>query len=112
MKTIGCCSLCDAEVFDIARRDPLTQRPLAVGPPHDDAQRATFVLKNGHQMDLTLCSNCLETLMPENFATLWRGVMDGWLSESGPAHPWVRSQMDNGILGLLHARPWKDVMNG
>lgn len=111
MKTIGCCSICSEEVFDIAQRDA-TGKATQVGAPHDTAQRATFVLKDGHQMDLTLCWNCLSTLNPEQFSGLWQSVMAAWVGESGSLHPWVKSQLDNGILGLMHARPWKDVMNG
>lgn len=111
MKTIGCCSLCDTEVFEIARRDQ-TGKPVQVGPPLDTAQRAMFVLKDGHQMDLTLCYNCLAALRPEHFSKLWQGVMAAWIAESGSVHPWVRSQVDNGIIGLMHSRPWKEVLNG
>jgi hypothetical protein len=107
VKQIGCCSQCGQEVFEISRRNPDTGAPINVGAPLGNAMKATFVLFNGSQMDLTMCESCVDALEPSHFAGLWRKVMDAWIAQSGADHPWPRSQVDNGIVGLLYARPWK-----
>lgn len=112
LKRPGCCSACDAEVFDVRTRDKETRAPVALGAPLDNAVRATFVLFMGSQMSLTLCSDCAAALTPADFPILWQRVMAGWIAKSGTDHPWARSQADNGIVGLLHMRPWKEVING
>lgn len=108
-KLIGCCSTCDAEVFEIMRRDPDTRAPTKVGGPTDDAMRATFLLADGSKMDLTFCRECASTLEPAVFSTLWRRVLASWIAQSGVDHPWVKEQPSNGIMGLLHVVAWEDL---
>lgn len=108
-KLHGCCSKCDAEVFEIIERDPETRAPTRVGAPLDEAERATFLLMNGSRMDLTLCAGCAAGLQPADYAFLWQRVMVSWIAQSGPDHPWPKSQIDNGICAVLHRQPWKEV---
>lgn len=108
-KLIGCCSACDLEVFEILQRDPDTRAPKKVSGPTDDAVRATFLLADGSRMDLTFCRECASTLEPATFPALWSRCMASWIAQSGSTHPWVAEQTHNGIMGLLHAVPWKDI---
>jgi len=108
-KLIGCCSSCDAEVFDIVQRNPETREPTKVGASHDDAMRAAFLLADGSLMDLTFCRECASTLEPATFPMLWQRCMASWIKQSGADHPWVKTQNDNGIMGLVRVISWKDV---
>lgn len=107
-KILGSCSKCDAEVFEVAKRDPETRVPIQLGPCRDDAMRATFLLLDGSSMDLTFCKNCSDTLLPHDYRFLWQRVMLSWETET-PGHPNQKQHADNGILALRHVQPWKDI---
>lgn len=107
-KLIGCCSKCDAEVFDIVKRDE-DRKPIQVGPAHDDAVRVTFRLAAGPYMDLTFCKPCSDGLTPDDYPFLWQRVMLSWVDQTGSEHPWPKSQVDNTILGLTHRQLWKEI---
>lgn len=107
-KLTGCCTKCDTEVFNIIRRNPETRVPVAVSTPLDNAVRLTFVLVDGTRMDLTFCTTCADGLDPREYSFLWRRVMHSWNAES-PDHPWTKTQVDNGILGLVARKSWKEV---
>lgn len=111
-KLAGCCSKCDAEVFEVSVRDPETREPkrAGLGSPLENAVRATFVLMNGSRMDLTFCAACMDELTPADYAALWRRVVVSWVHETSEDPSWVRSQVDNGIAGLLHKQPWREVV--
>lgn len=102
MKIVGHCSKCQIECYEILRRHPETGLPIKVGKALDCARRLTFVLLDGNQMDLTLCETCVGPLSTADFAPLWNDCMSGWVAQSGADHPWVKSQADNGIVGVLH----------
>lgn len=108
-KLTGCCSKCDAEVFEITERFPETRAPKRVGKPFENAVRATFVLMNGSKMDLTFCAACMDELTPADYGALWQRVMVSWAHEKSGGPSWVRSQVDNGIAGLLYRQPWREV---
>jgi hypothetical protein len=108
-KVAGCCTKCDAEVFDVVTRDPETRLPTKIGAAHDDAVRVTFILVSGSKMDLTFCQHCADGLEPADFAHIWRRVMLSWVNESSKDHPHVKSQTANGIVGLSHKQRWKGV---
>ena len=107
-KVAGCCSKCDAEVFDVKRRDPATQMPLQLGPAHENAVRVTFVLMNGSTMDITFCADCADGLTPSDYAPLWGRVMAAWAKQQADS-AWAKSQVDNGIAGMLRKQLWREV---
>lgn len=108
-KFIGCCSKCDKEVFKVERRNPETRAPVTVSTPYEDAERLTFVLVDGTRMDLTFCTACADSLQPGEFPFLWQRVMASWVAESGADHPWLKSQRDNGILGFIARKRFKEI---
>jgi len=108
-KLMGCCTCCDKLVFNVTRRDPDTREPIQLGAPLDDAVRTTFLLASGSMMDLTFCRKCNSALSPEKFYELWKRVLISWITQSGSDHEWVKTQTENGIVGMLHSVDWKDL---
>jgi len=106
-KVAGCCSKCDAEVFEVVARDD-DRKPARLGPAKENAERLTFYLLNGSRMDLTFCTDCAESLTPGEFPFLWRRVMETWVDEV-PGHSWAGTQTTNGIAGLMGRKLWRDV---
>lgn len=104
-KLAGACSKCDVDVFKIVEHEP---KPRKLGPPFENAMRATFQLVDGTKMDLTFCKDCVDSLQPHDFPFLWQRVMLTWETET-PGHQNQKTHADNGILGLAHVVPWKDV---
>ncbi len=107
-KITGCCSRCDAEVFEVLERDA-ERMPKRIGAPLENAVRVTFVMVDGTLMDLTFCRECADALTPEELQWLWRRVVKSWIDQSGADHPWLKTQAANGLLAVHHARPWKEV---
>lgn len=108
-KAPGLCTKCDAEVFEILKRDPETRVPISVGAAHDDAVRVSVLLKTGSIMDLTFCAECAAALTPADLAEIWQRVMISWIAQSGAEHPFVKTQTDNAILGVYRKQLWKDI---
>jgi hypothetical protein len=108
-KLTGCCSRCDVEVFDVVTRDPETRHPKRLGRAHEDAMRVSFLLVNGSRMDLTFCAACANELQPADYPALWTRVMVSWVAEGQQDNEWAKSQVNNGIVGLLHQQPWREV---
>lgn len=133
---LGCCVLCDKEVFEIfqrARRDAAIGRiPLKIGRPHPEARRVTLVLANGRRMDVSLCGDCEAT--PQTLPELWRIVRrglaiegrneyrDAYTREAGRGRihrlklyqqwltgAWQLGQVYNVPLGVLYEQPWTEV---
>lgn len=107
-KTAGCCTKCDKPVFDVVAYDTKTQKPTRMGAAHDNAMRTTFMLLNGSRMDLTFCADCESKLTAADYPGLWRRVMVSWIAED-PAHPWPKSQVNNGIAARLASKPFREV---
>jgi len=107
-KVAGCCTKCDAEVYEVRQRDPKTKLPRRLGAALPNARRATFVLMNGTRMDLTFCSDCASGLVPSEYAQLWQRVMLSWWSERNGSE-WAKTQLNNGIAGLLGTRNVKEA---
>ena len=102
-KRNGCCSKCDAEVFEIKTRDA-DGLPKQTGAPLDNGVRANFLMVNGSTMDLTFCKTCFDSLAPSDYLPLWHRVLLSW----GKGE-WASSQVDNGLVAVLHHQAWKDV---
>lgn len=114
-KKAGCCTMCDAEVFEcMARYQEGEARPgemKRIGKPKDDAVRATFLLESGEVMDLTFCRDCYEGLDEVDYMEIWNKVLRSWVGELGDGRPdWFGAQMENGIMCELGCRDWKEVM--
>jgi hypothetical protein len=107
-KLLGCCTKCDAEVFDVAARDE-ARIPIRLGAPHEDAMRANFLLLSGSRMDLTFCKHCIDGVTADDYRHIWSRVVEAW-HNSTPGHDWTHTQKDNMILALLHVKPWKEVL--
>lgn len=103
-KRTGCCSKCDVECFEVISRDPETRIPKQLGGPLDNAVRCNFIMYDGSTIDLTLCTDCYQTFTPADFMTLWHRVLLSWGD-----HPWVKTQTENGLVGIRSALRWKDV---
>jgi hypothetical protein len=106
MKTAGSCTKCGAECYEVTKRRAVSRAPLKLGRPLDHARKVTFVLLGGTTMDLTLCETCTTSLSTADFKPLWDACMEAWIAQSpaGAQHPWIKSQINNGIVGLMHAR--------
>ena len=109
VKRPGCCTLCDAEVFEVVRRNPETRAPIQVGRPLETAMRVTFLLQSGSQMDLTFCRACTDKLAPHDYAGIWKRVLASWIAESGKDHPGVAEQKANALLTVFRIKRWADV---
>ena len=90
MKTLGHCTLCDKEVFEIIRRypsylpngsdHPYANEPMKVGKPLPDAKRVSFVLLDGSRCDLTFCSTC----EPGKLSDMWKLCIDATIKAALP----------------------------
>ena len=110
MKQLGCCTLCDREVFEISayhvEPDPRAGTPKAVASPLEIAHRITYQLDNGSQMDLTFCDSC----DPHAFDRIMEICIKTTLETSKRDDPIQTYIMDRTILGILYARNWTDVI--
>jgi hypothetical protein len=137
IKKLGCCTLCDEEVFEITRRAPressFSREPLSVGRPLPGSRRDSLVLTNGSTMDLTFCANCRPTA--ENLPKIWRkcraslareGMNDyrerytreldsGTMTQLSLGQQWITGKFQLDLaktipLGVLNRQPWREVV--
>lgn len=128
-KKLGCCSMCDAEVFEARTRYPpdhsLSKEIRQVGKCLDGAKRMTFVLANGSQTDFTFCNSC--NPQPRHLPDLWKKTMAAMALQSDPAHRVAigagqlnssqLAEMKRGLLklantpplGVLYQQSWSEV---
>ncbi len=103
MKRLGCCTLCDKEVFEIKERftggdvDGLAK---TLGRPYEEARRITLVLIDGKHMALTFCGDC--EVMPETLPEIHRKARLAWAFEATNA---TREQLKGEPLDL--AGQWR-----
>lgn len=129
-KLIGHCTCCDKAVFDIVEvyphDHPYAGEPRKIGNPHDDALRVTVILTDGKHIDVTICSYCFRS-GDFSYNDIWDSIKSAWALEVSDEHckilqkpvytPEQRSNMkkwldplcDQGILGTLCVRKWRDV---
>jgi len=121
-KKMGCCSICDKEIYEIILRytqPPLERFPRKLGLPKDDAWKVEFALKDGSTMSLSFCEECKNKLTTKQFPVLWNRVLESWVFEMQddvrkvlPAKPlttrqteeltkWFETQVGNGMMGIL-----------
>ena len=116
-KISGCCTVCDEPTFEVLARWSENERypgePKRLGPPTDDATRITFELLDGSKSDLTFCGKCTESLNPAQYVEIWRKVIRGWIREMSldpkPTPDWFVKSFENGILGEMGRKKWKDL---
>ncbi|MEE8327058.1 MAG: hypothetical protein V3R58_08500 [candidate division NC10 bacterium] len=129
-KRVGCCSLCNQEVFEAVSRWPsgfvLEQQIADVGAPVKGARRVTFLLVNGSLCDMTFCDRC--DPVASNLAKLWKKVCTTMAKELDPkyrAEIGAKQQTDeqrtqsednlinlfnNPPVGVLYEQPWSEVV--
>jgi hypothetical protein len=128
-KKLGCCSLCDREVFDSAERYPhdhaLASQIRSPGAPAREARRVTFLLMDGSRCDMTFCSKC--DPIPRAFVQIWEKVCRTMAGELDPDYrvaigagaldPAQRKVSEENLLrlfnnppvGVLYEQPWSEV---
>ena len=114
-KKLGCCSLCDKEVFEVIRRASrdcsFPRMILQVGKPLPEARRATVLLTGGSTMDLTLCGEC--KLDAESLVEVWARVRAGWAQEGCNSYrKRYTKELNNGTIpDLTLAQQWTTGRN-
>jgi hypothetical protein len=137
IKKLGCCTLCDEEVFEITRRaprdGPFSREPIAVGRPLPGSRRDSLVLTNGSTVDLTFCESCKPTA--ENLPVIWKkcraslareGKNDyrerytkeldsGNMTQLDLCQQWITGKFQLDLaktipLGVLSKRAWQEVV--
>lgn len=127
MKRVGHCSLCLTQVADIKKvfpaGHPFEGLPARLGKWRPNAMRATFVLLDGSQMDLTMCSACMAEMGPEDYPRLWQNVISAFqdelnrLEKADPKNAEKRLEVANRVIasnppvGLLSSRPWSEIVS-
>ena len=128
-KKLGCCSVCDAEIYEIKLRytqPPLERVPRQLGKPLDKAWKVEFVLQDGSTMSLSFCEDCKNKLNETQFPSLWNRVLESWIFEMRndvrkvlPAKPltqpqrenmqkWFANQVNNGMVGIIATTSLRD----
>ena len=82
MKKAGCCTLCDAEVYEAVTRHtsgPYEGNIRDVGPALENMRKLTFVLTDGTTCQMTFCAECEPT--PENMPLIWKRVLEATMYE-------------------------------
>lgn len=112
----GCCSLCDNPCFDVMAvwedNDPRAGEPKRLGEPHDGTTRVAFLLLAGGYTDMTFCGECADSLSAENYTTLWRKNLAGYMREQNGDPSKFADQFSNGLLCELGRRDLKELANG
>lgn len=107
MKQVGSCNKCGDGCYEVTRRRAVSGMPTRLGKPLDHARKVTFILLDGTTMDLLMCETCVQSLSTADFKPIWDEQVQAWIaqSQSGANHPWIKAQINNGIVGVMHARP-------
>ena len=83
MKKTGCCTLCDAEVYEVIDRHPAGHpyegNPRTLGPALKNMRKLTFALADGTTCQMTFCTECKPT--PENMPDIWKKVLEATMYE-------------------------------
>jgi len=106
-RSLGGCALTNEPCFEVVRRHEETREPIKLGAALPEAIRANFLLADGNNCDITLHKDAFDRMTPADYPQLWLNVLGGFLA-NGRDHPWTRKQFDNGILGLIRAKPWSE----
>ncbi len=120
-KLIGCCTVCDAECFEVTARwteGPYLGEIKGVGNSLEGARRLTIVRASGRQSNWTLCGECSVT--PEAMPGLHRKEIAAMVKEyevfkgSDKQREWraklLRLFEWDIPIGVLGEMPWTEVM--
>lgn len=129
-KLIGCCSVCDKEVFKILevypQEHPYAGEPRRAGRPLEDAVRATILLTDGKKLDITLCEACYE-VSELHISLIWKRLLYSWAQEVTPENlqalgkpqlnkrqreqvdKWLVEMQSQAILGIVYAERWTEI---
>lgn len=86
VKKAGCCTLCDAEVYEVRSYFPmdsvLAGFPRQIGRPLPTARKISYALRDGSHADLTSCGACEGDMRdPARFPAIWQKVLRTFLFE-------------------------------
>ncbi len=88
VKKYGCCTFCDAEVYEIKTyfpEGPLQGFPRKTGRPLPSAWRIDYVLTDGSSTTLTSCETCVPKMTDAaNFPAIWAKVVRSFMFEEQP----------------------------
>lgn len=110
----GLCSLCEAPCFEVMQVFDEGERvgePKRLGPPMNDSVRVTFLLLDGRITDMTLCGDCASSLTAEQYVTLWRKNLAGYMREQNGETKKFEHQFANGILCELERENWMEIVH-
>ena len=120
-KLMGCCTVCDAEIFEVASRYSEGLRigePKQLGRPLPGARRTTIIRASGRQSNWSICGDCqidsldIPRLNQKEIAAM---VMERNLATNDTmAQATKREQMLRLFqfdipLGVLCEKPWSEV---
>ena len=134
-KKMGCCSICDALLFEVEERwpdGPLEGEVRVFGKPLGGAKRSTLVLQSGSITDISLCASC--EITPENISFVWRRALQAMALEISvewrrkqaeargedlrfpPEHQEACRKVLDGLIknppmGVLYTRSWEEIVN-
>lgn len=111
-KRVGCCSWCDAEVYEVVTRygeGPLAGFPRQLKGPLPGAHQVHYVLVDGSRCALTSCAACLGSITdPANLPSLWERVIVTFVFEERddvrtamPSPPRTAEQKQANQAGIL-----------
>jgi len=88
VKKTGCCTLCDAEVYEIISYfpdGPLLGFPRKIGKALPNAYTVDYILTEGSIASLTCCESCRADMINEAFfPAIWAKVMRSFMFEEQP----------------------------
>ena len=119
-KHIGCCTLCDEPIFEIASRQtegPYKGEAKQLGMPLPGARRLTLVRMSGRTSYCSLCETCEVT--PENLPVLAkkevaamvyeRNIAKDTMEQAENREKMLRLFAFDVPLGVLGEMPWSEV---
>ena len=119
-KLIGCCTVCDAPIFEVASRHtegPYKGEIKQLGQPLPGARRLTMVRISGSTSYLSMCKDCEVT--PENLPMLnkkevaamvyERNVAKDTMEQAAWREKILRLFEFDIPLGVLGEVPWSEV---
>lgn len=112
-KIPGCCSRCDEPAFEVMSRWDIGEKrfgePKRLGKPLNGTIRVSFLLLAGSCGDFTFCASCAEALSQDDYTTLWRKNLAGWLREQDGDPEKFKNEFANGLLCELGRVPWSEL---
>lgn len=105
-KIPGCCTWCDAEVFEVLQRNPETRAPIRIGAPLDTAYRVHYRVSDGSMCSLAFCENCVTNHQYGRLGEVWEKCQRSQRHYSLPGHPDVADFAGKTLLGVDCVQKW------